>query len=86
MVEHQWLMLRLSSISPHSVKQFFTPVMHLFNSVLSNVLELLRASCLTLDIKEFKCNEAKIEEGEKAGSRQESNPGHLWLESPVLCH
>ena len=22
----------------------------------------------------------------KASSRQESNPGHLWLEPPVLCH
>ena len=30
--------------------------------------------------------EAKIEESEKAGSRQESNPGHLWLEPPVRCH
>ena len=26
------------------------------------------------------------ERSEKAGSRQESNPGHLWLELPVLCH
>ena len=31
-------------------------------------------------------NEAKIEESEKASSRQESNPGHLWLELPVLCN
>ena len=23
---------------------------------------------------------------EKAGSRQESNPGHLWLQPPVLCY
>ena len=22
----------------------------------------------------------------KAGSRRESNPGHLWLEPPALCH
>ena len=22
----------------------------------------------------------------KAGSHRESNPGHLWLETPVLCH
>ena len=28
----------------------------------------------------------KIEESEKAGSHRESNPGHLWLEPPVLCH
>ena len=47
---------------------------------------LLRASCLTLEINEFRCYEAKIEESEKAGSRRESNPGHLWLEPPVLCH
>ena len=37
-------------------------------------------------INEFRCYEAKIEESEKAGSRRESNPGHLWLEPPVLCH
>ena len=30
--------------------------------------------------------EAKIEESEKAGSHRESNPGHLWLVQPVLCH
>ena len=28
---------------------------------------------------------AKIEESEKAGSRQESNPGHLWLEPLYFC-
>ena len=33
--------------------------------------------------KGFRCYEAK---SEKAGSPQESNPGHLWLEPPVLCH
>ena len=41
------------------------------------------------DIKEFRCYEAKIEESEKASSRRESNPGHLWLEPPeilVLYH
>ena len=27
--------------------------------------------------REFRCYEAKIEESEKAGSRRESNPGHL---------
>ena len=32
------------------------------------------------------CYEAKIEESEKANSHQESNPGHPWLEPPVLCH
>ena len=33
---------------------------------------------------QFRCYEAKLEESEKAGSQQESNPGHLWLEPPVL--
>ena len=42
---------------------------------------ILRASCHTLEI----CYEAKIEESEKAGSRRELNPEHLWLEPPVLC-
>ena len=38
-------------------------------------------------INEFRCYEAKTEESEKGpGSRRESNPGHLWLEPPVLCH
>ena len=34
----------------------------------------------------IKCYEVKIEESEKASSHHESNPGHLWLELPVLCH
>ena len=42
-----------------------------------NEAVLLRASCLTLEIKEFRCYKAKIEESEKAGSCLESNPGHL---------
>ena len=29
-------------------------------------------------------HEAKTEKSEKAGSQWESNPGHLWLELPVL--
>ena len=37
-------------------------------------------------INEFRCYEVKIEESEKAGSCRELNPGHLWLEPPVLCH
>ena len=37
-----------------------------------------------LEINEFIHYEAKIEESEKAGSRQESNSEHLWLELPVL--
>ena len=27
-----------------------------------------------------------VEESEKAGSCQESNPGHLWFEPSLLCH
>ena len=37
---------------------------------------LLRAFCLMLEMNEFGCYEAKIEESEKASSRRESNPGH----------
>ena len=44
---------------------------------------VLRAFCLTLEIKEFRCYEVKIEESEKAS---ESNQEHLWLELLVLCH
>ena len=36
-----------------------------------------------LEIKEFRCYEAKIEESEKAGSHRESNPGHLSLERHI---
>ena len=34
----------------------------------------------------IRCYEAKVEQNKKAGSCRESNPGHLWLEPPVLCH
>ena len=44
---------------------------------------MLRASCLTLE-KKMLWDENR--ESEKAGSRRESNPRHLWLEPPVLCH
>ena len=37
-------------------------------------------------MNEFRCYEAKLKESEKAGSCQESNPRHLWLEPPMLCH
>ena len=36
-------------------------------------------------INEFRCYEVKIEESEKTRSRQESNPGHLWLD-PSCFH
>ena len=31
-------------------------------------------------------NKGKLRKVKKAGSRQESNPGHLWLEPPAFCH
>ena len=34
----------------------------------------------------YKWIEAKIEENEKASSHRQSNPGHLWLEPPVLLN
>ena len=40
----------------------------------------------SVSIKEFRCYEAKNRGKWKAGSRQESNSGHLWLEPPLLCH
>ena len=48
--------------------------------------ELLTHICTGIYINEFRCYEVKTEETEKAGSRWESNPGHLWLVQPVLCH
>ena len=44
----------------------------MYSTVACTYLFMLRASCLTLELKEFRCYEAKIEEGEKAGSRQGS--------------
>ena len=52
----------------------------------TELILMFRASCLMLEIDEFRYYEVKIEEGEKASSRRESNPGHLWLELPVLCY
>ena len=46
---------------------------------------LLRASCLTLEIKGFRCYEVKIE-WKGWQSLGVKNPGHPWLEPPVLCH
>ena len=40
---------------------------------------MLRASCLTLEIKKCRCHEVKIEESEKADNRWESNPAYLRL-------
>ena len=59
--------------------------MNIMDDKTNNLCLMLRVSCLKLKINDFRCYEAKIEESEKAGSRQESNPGHLWLEPPVLC-
>ena len=43
---------------------------------------VLKASCLMLEIKEFRCYEAKIEESEKTGSLQESKPEVSWVRLP----
>ena len=40
--------------------------------------------CKTNRIQKFRCYEAKIEESEKAGSRWESNPGHLACAASAL--
>ena len=47
---------------------------------------ILRTSCLKLEIKEFRCYEAKIEESKKGWQPSGVEPGHLWLEPPVFCH
>ena len=40
---------------------------------------------LHVAVNEFRCYEVEIEEWEKAISHRQSNPGHLWLELPVVC-
>ena len=40
-------------------------------------------TCVVL-IMEFRCDEVKIEESEKARSRRESNPGHLACAASAL--
>ena len=53
----------------------------------TGIVILLRASCLMLEIKEFRCYEAKIEESERpvvAWGR--THAGQLWLQPPVFCH
>ena len=52
------------------------------------ILLLLKASCLSLEINEFRCYEPKIEESERLGvvaqwqstgsSNQRSPPGNCW--------
>ena len=46
--------------------------------------ELLVLSAQNFAIKECRCYEVKIGEGWAVTG--ESNPGHLWIEPPVLCH
>ena len=50
----------------------------------NSVLSILNRFILL--INEFGCYDAKFERVKKAGSHKESNPGHLWLESPVLYY
>ena len=59
--------MRVSLDSRQSVYPHFVLVCLLHHLAKTQVM--LRASCLTLEIKEFRCFEAKIEESEKADSR-----------------
>ena len=68
-------------VSSYRFKFHFTSPLSILSNLAYHCLYLLRASCLKL---ECRCYVAKIEESEKAGSRQESNPGHLWLEPPHI--
>ena len=45
---------------------------------------LLRTLASRWNKQKFRCYEAKIEESEKAGSRRESNPGHLACAASAL--
>ena len=61
------------------------------HSILIEVISMKANVCVLigskrLELNKFRCYDVKIEESEKAASHQESNSGHLWLESPVLCH
>ena len=55
-------------------------------TVLMTLTDVFPTTAETININEFRCYGVKLEESEKATSGQESNPGHLWLEPPVLCH
>ena len=57
-------------------------------SMSQDTVSMRRASCLKLEIKLMNLDVLrwKYRKVKKAGSRQESNPGHLWLEPPVLWH
>ena len=60
-----------------------SPQLLFANSDPSALVCVLRASCLMLEIKEFRCYEAKLEESEKGRQPLRVEP---WLEPPVLCH
>ena len=45
---------------------------------------MLRTLASRWNKQKFRCYEAKIEESEKAGSRRESNPGHLACAASAL--
>ena len=46
--------------------------------------DMLRTLASRWNKQKFRCYEAKIEESEKAGSRRESNPGHLACAASAL--
>ena len=51
---------------------------------INQTLSLLRTLASRWNKQKFRCYEAKIEESEKAGSRRESNPGHLACAASAL--
>ena len=57
--------------------------MKIMDDKTNNLCLMLRVSCLKLKINDFRCYEAKIEESEKAGSRQK--PEVSWVRLPAAA-
>ena len=92
-----WELIKVTSLRTvkKSMDQKCTATIWHFEPLWSRVSEGLE---FTLESREFRCFEAKIEESEKAGSLRESNPGHLacaastlplshdnWTITTILC-
>ena len=82
----EWILYSWSTIGTGKPVRFMEYGSFLISGVLLTYMQIHREFCLTLEIKEFRCYEVKIEESEKGRQRLGLNPGHLWLELPVLCH
>ena len=79
-----WELIKVHDLSPNCEKlmdQKCTATIWHFEPLWSRVSEGLE---FTLESREFRCFEAKIEESEKAGSLRESNPGHLACAASTL--